>query len=363
MSLPLSLQREETRRTQAEMQSLRDQNTIMSGGLTGDSLQYFQEATGALNAQARILPRTAELEAQLAPQLQQAQFAGVAGYSTGLLGNYQNLVAPTQQFQQQYSAGQLGIMGGLGQQANQAAIGSMDAVTQGIYGTYGRQVLADLQMGTGLTQQETEQAQQAARAAAQARGLQFSRQGSDLEILNTYNMGQKRYQQRQQAALAGYQMGQQQQAVGLQTFLNPAFAASQPFNVAGIYGASMQGYAGLGSNFLQPESQYLANIRANRIQAENAAAAASAQKSSGLAQGIGAVAGALLAKCWVAREVYGENNANWVFFRDWLESDAPRWLDELYEQEGERFANFIHDKPILKKAVKSVMDFILSRNS
>jgi hypothetical protein len=218
-------------------------------------------------------------------------------------------------------------------------------------------------MGTGLTQQETEQAQQAARAAAQARGLQFSRQGSDLEILNTYNMGQKRYQQRQQAALAGYQIGQQQQAVGLQTFLNPAFAASQPFNVAGIYGASMQGYAGLGSNFLQPESQYLANIRANRIQAENAAAAASAQKSSGLAQGIGAFAGALLAKCWVAREVYGENNANWVFFRDWLESDAPRWLDELYEQEGERFANFIHDKPILKKAVKSVMDFILSRNS
>ena len=220
-------------------------------------------------------------------------------------------------------------------------------------------------MGTGLNAQETEQAQQAARAAAQARGLQFSRQGSDLEILNTYNMGQKRYAQRQQAALAGYQMGTGQQQFGYQAFLNPAFAASQPYSLAGIYGSTQQGYAGLGqSAFLTPESQFLANIRANRIQMETAIQSANAQRSgaiiSGVAQGIGSAIGG---KCWVAREVYGENNANWVFFRDWLESDAPRWLDELYDQEGERFANFIHDKPLLKKAIKSVMDFILSSKS
>lgn len=330
---------------------------------TSDSQQYLQEMGGALRAQANILPQTALIESQIAPQLQASQLAGYGNYATGLLGNYQNLFAPTQQFQQQYAASQLGMLGGLGQQATQAAIGSLDATTQGIYGTYGRQVLADLQMGTGLNAQETEQAQQAARAAAQARGLQFSRQGSDLEILNTYNMGQKRYAQRQQAALAGYQMGAGQQQFGYQAFLNPAFAASQPYSLASIYGSAQQGYANLGQNFLQPESQYMANIRANRIQQENADRAAKAQEKAGMWSGIGAVAGAVITKCWVAREVYGENNANWVFFRDWLESDAPRWLDELYEQEGERFANFIHDKPLLKKAVKSVMDFILSRNS
>lgn len=258
---------------------------------TSDSQQYLQEMGGALRAQANILPQTALIESQLAHQLQASQLAGYGNYATGLLGNYQNLFAPTQQFQQQYAASQLGMLGGLGQQATQAAIGSMDATTQGIYGTYGRQVLADLQMGTSLNQQETEQAQQAARAAAQARGLQFSRQGGDLEVLNTYNMGQKRYAQRQQAALAGYQMGQQQQAYGAQTFINPAFAASQPYSLAGIYGASQQGYAGLGSNFLQPESQYLANIRANRIQMENAQAAASAQKSAGLVGGLGQMVG------------------------------------------------------------------------
>jgi hypothetical protein len=286
---------EQTLQNQAQQNNaLTDQVKLLSGGLTGDSLQYYQEATGALNAQAKILPRTAELEAQLAPGLQQAQFSGIAGYSGGLLGSYQNLAAPAQQLQQQYAASQMGMLGGLGQQATQAAIGSLDATTQGIYGTYGRQVLADLQMGTGLSQQETEQAQQAARAAAQARGLQFSRQGSDLEILNTYNMGQKRYAQRQQSALAGYQMGQQQQGYGAQAFLAPAYAASSPFGLSDIYGASQQGYASLGSNFLQPESQYLANIRANRIQSENAAAAAAANRAAGKSAGQGAMAGAVI---------------------------------------------------------------------
>ena len=259
-----------------------------------DSNQYLAEMQSALSAQGAILPQQAGMELRLAPAMQQSQLAGLQGQATGIMGLYGNLNAQTQQFQQQYAASQLGMLGGLGQQATQAAIGSLDATTQGIYGTYGRQVLADLQMGTSLTGQETEQAQQAARAAAQARGLQFSRQGSDLEVLNTYNMGQKRYQQRQQAALSGYQMGQQQQAYGAQAFLAPAYAASSPFGLSDIYGASQQGYASLGSNFLQPESQYLANIRANRIQSENAAMAAEANRAAGKSAGQGALAGSVI---------------------------------------------------------------------
>lgn len=258
---------------------------------TADTNQYLAEMQGSLTAQGSVLPQQAGMELRLAPALQQSQFAGLQGQAAGLMGLYGNLYGQTQQFQQQYTAGQLGLLNGLGQQATQAAIGSLDATTQGIYNTYGRQVLSDLQMGSGLNAQETEQAQQSARAAAQARGLQFSRQGSDLEILNTYNLGQKRLQQRQQAALSGYQMGQQQQAYGAQTFLNPAYAASQPFGLAGLYGTSVQGYSNLGQNFLQPESQYLANIRANRLQQENADRAAAAQRSAGLIGGIGTLVG------------------------------------------------------------------------
>lgn len=326
---------------------------------TPDSSQYLGEMGGALRAQAKILPLQAEQERLLAPELQKTQIGGVQNYATGLLGAYSNLYAPAQQFQSQYAQGQINMLGGMGQQATQSAIGSLDATTRGIYDTFGRQALSDLQMGTGLSSQETEQAQQAARAAAQARGLQFSRQGGDLEILNTYNMGQKRLKERQGTALSAYQMGANQQQLGYTGYLTPAYNASQPYSLAGLYGAGAAGYGNLGQGFLNPESQYLANIRANRIQQENADKAAAAQKTAGMWAGIGSIAGAVITKCWVAREVYGSDNAKWVFFRDWLESDAPSWLDQLYEQEGERFAKFISDKPILKNIVRKAMDLVV----
>lgn len=261
---------------------------------TVDSNQYKGEMAGALRAQANILPLQAEQERLLAPQLTQTQLGGYQNYATGLLGSYANLYAPTQQFQTQYAQGQLGMLGALGAGATGAAIGSLDATTRGIYNTFGSQALTDLQMGTGLSAQETEQAQQAARAAAQARGLQFSRQGGDLEILNTYNLGQKRLAQRQNVALQAYQMGTQQQAVGAQTYLTPSYASSQPFGLAGVYAGAQAGYGNLGQSFLTPESQYLANIRANRIQQENADKAAAAQRSSGIVGGIGQLVGSVI---------------------------------------------------------------------
>lgn len=261
---------------------------------TPDSSQYQGEMAGALRAQANILPLQAEQERLLAPQLTQTQLGGYQNYATGLLGSYASLYAPTQQFQTQYAQGQLGMLGALGSQATGAAIGSLDATTRGIYNTFGSQALSDLQYGTGLSAQETEQAQQAARAAAQARGLQFSRQGGDLEVLNTYNLGQKRLKERQNTALAAYQMGTGQQAVGAQTYLTPSYNASQPYGLAGIYAGSQAGYANLGTSFLTPESQYLANVRANRIQQENADKAAAAQKSAGLMGGLGQLVGSVI---------------------------------------------------------------------
>ena len=326
---------------------------------TTDSNQYLGEMQGALDAQGNILPQQAGMEARLAPMMTQAQLGGYGQYATGLLGQYNNLNLPTQQFQTQYAQGQVGMLGALGSQATGAAIGSLDANIRGIYNTFGQQAYSDLQYGSSLNEQETSQAQQAARASAQARGLQFSRQGNDLEILNTYQMGQKRLKERQATAMSAYQMGANQQAFGAQNYLTPAYNASQPFGLAGVFGSAQAGYGSLGQNFLNPESQYLANIRANRIQQENAEKAAAAQKTAGMWAGIGSIAGAVITKCWVAREVYGSDNAKWVFFRDWLESEAPSWLDELYEQEGERFAKFISNKPILKNFVRKAMDIVI----
>ncbi len=60
--------------------------------------------------------------------------------------------------------------------------------------------------------------------------------------------------------------------------------------------------------------------------------------------------------CWVAREVYGEDDPRWLLFREWLTTDAPGWLLDAYGAHGESFATWIHDKPAVKTALRLLMD-------
>jgi len=60
--------------------------------------------------------------------------------------------------------------------------------------------------------------------------------------------------------------------------------------------------------------------------------------------------------CWVAREVYGADDPRWLLFRAWLLTEAPHWLRDLYAAHGQDFAAWIHDKPLVKAAVKVLMD-------
>jgi hypothetical protein len=70
------------------------------------------------------------------------------------------------------------------------------------------------------------------------------------------------------------------------------------------------------------------------------------------AQGVGAIA----AMCWVAREVYGEEDDRWIQFRTWLLNDAPKWLLNLYAKHGEWFAGVVRKVPVLKRALRPLMD-------
>ena len=329
-----------------------------------DYNQYLTEGRNALRAQGELLPMQADMEMRLAPQLINTRMAGLRASSQGLLGLYGDLYQPAQQLQQRYATDQMSMLSGLGAQSTQAALASLDPNTRGIFNTFGQQALSDLQAGTSLSAAETTQAQQAARAAAAARGQTFSRQGTDLEILNTFNMGQRRLQQRQGTAQAAYQMGAGQQQVGLQGFLTPAFAASQQYSLAGLAGSAQGLYGDVGTSpFLTPESQYMANIRANRIQMETAIQSANAARSGGIIGGAlsaaGQIGGAAVLACWVAREVYGKDSAEWLVFRHWVLNEAPDWFRDLYMEEGERFAAFISDKPFLKSIVKMGMDIIV----
>jgi len=65
--------------------------------------------------------------------------------------------------------------------------------------------------------------------------------------------------------------------------------------------------------------------------------------------------------CWVAREVYGVHNPQWLLFRAWLLTDAPSWLRDAYGAYGPEVAAWIHDKPVVKAALKGLMDQVVGQ--
>jgi hypothetical protein len=362
MSLGLGFEQARNLAQKDYINKLQTQNSALAGNLTGDSLQYYTESLGALNAQQRIIPQALQAEAALLPGLQAYQRNLYGSQSMNLMGIYGDLQQPTLDAQGQYGNQLLGMYGQMGQNATNQSVNSLTPWARDTYNMYGTQALSDLALGSSLNQQETTQAQQAARAAAQARGMNFSRQGSDLEILNTYNMGQNRLNQRRAYAKDAFGMAQQQQAFGAQAYLNPAMQQSSIYSLPGLLQATQGSFDQMGTQFLQPESQYLANIRANRIQQENADRAAAAQRKAGAAQGMGSLVGSAMlafAICWVAREVYGTEDNRWKIFRAWLLAEAPEWLYNLYSEHGEEFAEYISDKPILKRIVKAAMDLVV----
>jgi tetratricopeptide (TPR) repeat protein len=79
----------------------------------------------------------------------------------------------------------------------------------------------------------------------------------------------------------------------------------------------------------------------------------------GMGMGGGMGGGGMGGFCWVAREVYGVHDPRWLVFRAWLTTDGPTWLRSLYAAQGPAFADWIHDKPLAKAAVRAAMDLVV----
>lgn len=263
--------------------------------LSADAQQYYNENMGALAAQKRIVPATIEAERGMLPGMQQYQRESMGSQSSNLLGQYQDMYAQTNGtgMSEAYSNDLMGMYGRLGAQSTNNAINSLGAQGTQNYNMFQQQAGEGLALGSSLSAQETTAAQQSARSAMAARGL-GGNQAVGQEVLNSYQLGNQRQQQRQQMAGQAYQMAGQQQAFGANAYMAPSVAGGEMFGLQNMMGATQNSFNNLGGQFLQPESQYLANIRANRMQQENADKAASATRSAGIMGAVGSVAGAYL---------------------------------------------------------------------
>jgi hypothetical protein len=66
--------------------------------------------------------------------------------------------------------------------------------------------------------------------------------------------------------------------------------------------------------------------------------------------------------CWVARAIFGADNPKWLQARDYVLNIGPKWFKNLYAKHGEKFAEFIQDKPLLKKAIKPLFEYFAWRS-
>lgn len=263
-------------------------------------------------------------------------------------------------------------------------------------------------MGTGaqLLGQEFGMGQQRVGTGAQLLGQQFGmgqqRLGTASNIYGQdLGAAQANAAMQQQAALANQQAAMSGRGMDLQGLLglgqlqqsqqqgNRAYAmnlvnarqmtASDPFAAilgrsSGAPGQGMAatqftaGLAGqqLGPNLFDPnaginlalqnqanQSNYQSNIYGAQAGFAGAQAQARGAMIGGAMQGLGSVIGGKI--CWVAREVYGNDNPMWLLFRQWLMEDSPDTFRNLYIKYGERFAKFISNKPLVKTIIRNWM--------
>lgn len=291
-------------------------------------------------------------------QLQQEQaanrnFAGnIYGQDIGLQGQNVANRMQAQQLNQQY--------GLQAQLANQSAgMTAAQANQQALM----QSQLANQQAGLTVGQANQQALMQAQLANQQANlGAAESNRASNQQQYQNYiqNLGQgSQLASQELAANRGYaaQMVGLRQATASDPFQailgrpSTAFQASQGLGAQGMQNTQMAG-----PSLFNPESSYANNIYGGNQQATNAANMASAANKTALIGGAMGLAGKVAGLCWVAREVYGENNPRWIAFRTWLLTRSPNWFKKTYEKYGPRFAQFISNKPTMKRAIRFWMD-------
>jgi len=155
-----------------------------------------------------------------------------------------------------------------------------------------------LNAGTGLTDQMTQQAQQSARAAMAARGL-TGNQAVGQEVLNSYNLGQARQQQALTNAGALYGQGMTQANSAMASYGSPLMASMGGMNPTSMLGVAGAQNASVNSNMLfTPESQYNAGIyganQSNQMQTQLGNQQAQAGWQSGMMGMMGKLGGSYL---------------------------------------------------------------------
>jgi len=217
--------------------------------------------------------------------------------------------------------------------------------------------LQQLGLGGQLSASDLRNVQQSSRAGFAARGLDATNASVVDESMQTDAANRARLLQ--SLGIAQNVVGQNQS----QENINNAFTT----NLLGQAQNATQASNATTRAQFDPFSNYgmdLANTnynagQARQISANNNALAltiagqnSSAAQSAATTSALGNIFSGWLGRCWVAREVFGATNPEWIMYRAWLDTKAPRWFVKLYVTYGPGFAVFLRKHPSLKTPIR-----------
>jgi hypothetical protein len=255
---------------------------------------YYKEMSDTIQAQIDLAPKMMEAERRLVPQWQQMQYEQMMGQANNLKTFYRSVMGDSAQLLKDYGstfADSLAPIAERSRNTYDLGLGG-GAELQNLMRT---QALGDLNAGMGLTPEMERLATQMGRGAASARGLTNSAQGIGMETLSGYNLGLQR--QAQARTFANQVLGNDVSMSGAAynqygaPLVSSGLGALSPMGLAGL---ATQYNQGLGPTYLQPESQYAANIYANNYNGELQARTATAQNKASMTSGLLSAAGSIV---------------------------------------------------------------------
>ena len=285
-----------------------------------------------------------------------------AGSGKGGMGGQPPVPAPTAPTQAQFAPltpqGPFNVNQASAAALQQALQGTQRAIGDtGMYSSFVTdQTLADLERQRQMQQNQIGlQASRAGAFGGSRHGVAealtneaFARQGA--QTFGNLQLGQQ--QARMQGASQMGQLGQQafnigqaiQQQQAQQGLLQQAMQQQLIDAARGQY----QGYVGSPQQALQAPLAALGQVpSAGTTKTESA--------QPGLYQGLQTLA-LMKSLCWVAREVYGEDDPKWLQFREWLIGYSPDWFFNAYDKYGEKVAKVVRKVPFLKSVIRPFMD-------
>jgi hypothetical protein len=251
---------------------------------------YMNEMQSALEGQMGIQGQLLSAEKQYTPEWQAVQKQALMGGMGTLASIYGQTSDQSMALQRQNLQGQGDLYGQVGGYARNAYNATLDPTTAGLYNSMASQASQGMANGRNLSDQETQMAQQSARAAMAARGMQSSNQAIASEVLNSYGLANAREDRARNYAGQVYGVGQNNAAQAMQMYGTPLMNQMNQFSTPTMLGQSQQLYGSIGAKLFQPESQYNSEIISANQQNQMQASMANAQAQAGMiSAGIGAL--------------------------------------------------------------------------